>query len=143
MAPFRHRLRVRYHECDPQGVVFFGNHLAYFDTVLTELWRAAFGSYDAMLRAGTDVHVVDVRASYHAPARFDDELDFEMAIVRLGDSSITSRIEERRAGALLVAGRLVHVTVDTGGYAKQAVPGFMREGLAPWLDPAAERELEH
>jgi acyl-CoA thioesterase FadM len=34
--PFRHRLRVRYHECDPQGVVFNANYLAYFDIALIE-----------------------------------------------------------------------------------------------------------
>ena len=142
MAPFRHRLRVRYHECDPQGVVFFGTHLAYFDVVLTELWRAAFGSYDAMLAAGTDVHVVDVRASYSAPARFDDELNFEMAITRIGNSSITSRLEERRAGELLVAAQLVHVTVDTASYGKQDVPEFMRRGLAPWADQPGPGDVE-
>ena len=30
-APFRHRLRVRWSECDPQGVVFYAHYLAYFD----------------------------------------------------------------------------------------------------------------
>jgi acyl-CoA thioesterase FadM len=34
--PFRHRLRVRYHECVPQGVVFNANYLAYFDIALIE-----------------------------------------------------------------------------------------------------------
>jgi len=36
---FRHRLRVRWSECDSQGVVFYPNYLAYFDHLLTELWR--------------------------------------------------------------------------------------------------------
>ena len=52
MPPFAHRLRVRYHECDPQGIVFNSHHFAYFDVVLTELWRAAFGSYGAMVASG-------------------------------------------------------------------------------------------
>ena len=43
-APFRHRLRVRYHECDPQGIVFNANYLAYADIAITELYRDAFGS---------------------------------------------------------------------------------------------------
>src|SRR5438445_11818897 len=30
-APLSHRLRVRYGECDPQGVVFSAHFLAYFD----------------------------------------------------------------------------------------------------------------
>jgi acyl-CoA thioester hydrolase len=132
MPPFVHRLRVRYHECDPQGIVFNATHFAYFDVVLTELWRAAFGSYGAMVAAGVDVQVVDASASFRAPARFDDELDLEMTIVRLGNSSITSAIEERRDGELLVSGRLVHVCVDAATHAKQPVPEFMRGRLAPW-----------
>jgi acyl-CoA thioester hydrolase len=133
MAPFVHRLRVRYHECDPQGIVFNAHHFAYFDVVLTELWRAAFGSYGAMVASGTDVQVVDASASFHAPARFDDELHIEMTVTKLGMSSITSAFEERREGELLVGGRLVHVCVDTATYRKQPIPQFMRERLTPWL----------
>ena len=123
MAPFVHRLRVRYHECDPQGIVFNANHFAYFDVALTELWRAAFGSYGAMVASGTDVHVVDASATFHAPARFDDELDLSMAIVRLGTSSITSALEERRDGELLVTGP-ARARVRRRGDARQAAdPG--------------------
>jgi acyl-CoA thioester hydrolase len=134
-APFLHRLRVRYHECDPQGIVFNAHHFAYFDVVLTELWRAAFGSYGAMVATGTDVHVVDASASFYAPARFDDEIDFAWTIERLGTTSITNAIEERRAGELLVRARLVHVCVDAVTHAKQPIPPAMRERLAPWCVP--------
>jgi acyl-CoA thioester hydrolase len=132
MPPFVHRLRVRYHECDPQGIVFNATHFAYFDVVLTELWRAAFGSYGAMVASGTDVQVVDASATFHAPARFDDELDLGMTVVRLGSTSITSAIEERRAGELLVSGRMVHVCVDARTHDKQPIPADMRARLAPW-----------
>ena len=50
--PFVHKLRVRYNECDPQNVVFNANYFTYFDITITELWREAFGSYDAMLAGG-------------------------------------------------------------------------------------------
>jgi len=137
MPSFVHPLRVRYHECDPQGIVFNANHFAYFDVVLTELWRAAFGSYGAMVASGIDVQVVDASASFHAPARFDDELDLAMTVARLGTTSITSEFEERRAGELLVSGRLVHVCVDAATHEKRPIPGDMRERLAPWTAPSA------
>jgi acyl-CoA thioester hydrolase len=133
MAPFAHRLRVRYHECDQQGIVFNAHHFAYFDVVLTELWRAAFGSYGAMVASGTDVQVVDAQASFRAPARFDDVLDLSMTIARLGNTSIVSELEERRAGDLLATGRLVHVCVDTGTFTKKPIPEDMRARLAPWV----------
>jgi len=134
MAPFTHRLRVRYHECDPQGVVFNANHFAYFDIVLTELWRAAYGSYGAMVDAGTDVQVVDAGATFHAPARADEELDIAMAITGFGTTSISAALEERRDGELLVSGRMVYVCVDARTHAKQPIPRDLRERLTPWLD---------
>ncbi len=137
MPPFVHPLRVRYHECDPQGIVFNANHFAYFDIVLTELWRAAFGSYGAMVASGIDVQVVDAAAFFHAPARFDDELELAMTVARLGTTSITSEFEERRAAELLVNGRLVHVCVDAATHEKRPIPADMRERLAPWCAPSA------
>ena len=47
--PFSHRLRVRFNECDPQGVVFYANYLMYVDVAMTEFWRAAVGGYAAMV----------------------------------------------------------------------------------------------
>lgn len=39
MSPrFAHEFRVRYGECDPQGIVFNPNYVAYFDHAMTELW---------------------------------------------------------------------------------------------------------
>ena len=57
--PFTHRLRVRYAECDVQGVVFNSHYLAYFDIAITELWRAALGGYEAMLDRGLDIVVAE------------------------------------------------------------------------------------
>ena len=72
-ARFVHELRVRYGECDPQGIVFNPNYLAYFDHTVTELWRAsAIGSWDAMVERGVDVVVGEANIRFRAPARFDD-----------------------------------------------------------------------
>ena len=131
--PFVHRLRVRYHECDPQGIVFNGTWLAYFDVTLTELWRAAFGSYDAMVESGSDVMVVSASVAYRTPARFDDELEVAMGIQRLGTSSMTSVFTAARDGTVLVEGTLVHVFVDPASHTKQEIPGSAREKLAPWV----------
>ena len=131
--PFVHQLRVRYHECDAQGIVFNAHHFAYFDVTLTELWRVAFGSYDAMVKAGSDVVVVDAQASFHSSPRFDDLLDVEMTIAQLGNSSMTSAFEEKRDGELLVTGRMVHVFVDPKTMKKQPIPENVRERLSRYV----------
>ena len=127
--PFVHRLRVRFHECDPQGVVFNANYFAYFDIALTEMWREAFGSYGDVVASGTDVVVVEAGATFRAPARFDDELDVELGIDRLGTTSMVTATTIRRDGEVLVEGRMVHVFVDAATLAKQPIPDRLRAGL--------------
>ena len=127
--PFVHHLRVRFHECDPQGVVFYAQYFAYFDVALTEMWREAFGSYGEVVAAGTDVVVVEAGATFRASARFDDELDVELRIDRLGTTSASMATAIRRDGAVLVEGRIAHVFVDAATMAKKPIPDDMRAGL--------------
>jgi acyl-CoA thioester hydrolase len=131
-APFIHRLRVRYHECDAQGRVFNAHYFAYFDVALTELWREAFGSYEQMVREGYDVVVADACARFRGAAQFDDEIDIEMTIVELGRTSMTTDIQVRRNGDLLVEGRMVHVWVDARTYEKIPIPDVARNRLVAW-----------
>ena len=130
--PFVHRLRVRYHECDAQGRVFNAHYFAYFDIALTELWREAFGSYQQMVRDGYDVVVADAGARFRGAAEFDDEIEIAMTIDRLGETSMTTDIEVRRDGDVLVEGRMVHVWVDAESYAKTPIPPEARARLAPY-----------
>jgi acyl-CoA thioester hydrolase len=132
-APFVYRHRVRYHECDPQGIVFNGNWFQYFDVALTELWRVTFGSYASVMERGSDVVVLEASARYFAPARFDEEIEIAMSYERLGTTSTVSRFDATRDGERLVEGRLVHVFVDPATMAKQPIPAWAREGLAPYL----------
>src|SRR5215210_4140484 len=108
-------MRVRYGECDPQGVVFNANYLAYVDVVLTEFWREAVGGWHEMLEQGLDMVVAESRLRFRAPARFDDVLDLVLRIERLGTTSISFAVDIRRAdGALLVEAETRHVLVRAG-----------------------------
>ena len=126
---FVHALRVRYHECDAQGVVFNANHFAYFDVALTELWRARLGSYGALVESGVDVVVRDAQATFHAPVRFDDEIEIHVDVARMGTTSMVIALAERRDGALLVDGRMTYVFVDPATGAKREIPAHVRERL--------------
>jgi len=130
--PFVHRLRVRYHECDAQGIVFNANYVAYFDVTLTELWREAFGSYAAMYDSGVDLVVGEVGVRYHAPAAFDDEIDLCLTITRMGTTGMTSSIDVRRGDELLISGFIRHVFVTVGTTEKTPIPDEVRAALAPW-----------
>jgi acyl-CoA thioester hydrolase len=130
---FRHTLRVRYSECDPQGVVFNGNYVAYFDVVMTELWRNALGSYQEMVEAGTDMVVAEINVRFLAPARFDDEIDFQAWLTRLGETAMSTRIDGTARGEQVVAGELRHVFIDPATKSKRPMPDDVRAALEPYL----------
>ena len=129
---FSHRLRVRYAECDAQSVVFNAHYLAYFDASITELWRAALGGYERMLERGVDVVVAEAALRFRRPARFDDELRLEVAVVTPGTTSLPNRHRVWRGDELLVEGELRHVMVDASTFAKTPIPAWLREALEPW-----------
>ena len=92
-----------------------------------------FGSYDAMVSAGTDVVVAHAEADFLGQVRFDDQIELHFSIAKLGNTSMTSEIEERRDGEVLVRGRMVHVFVDTPSMEKKEIPDDMRDKLTPWV----------
>jgi acyl-CoA thioester hydrolase len=130
VPPFRHRIRVRYNECDAQGAVFNANYLVYFDVAITELWREAFGSYDdALEKHGLDLVVAEANVRYLAPARFDDELDIEVSVEKLGNTAMTTRYDVVRDGQPIAHGSVRHVFIDLANNEKASIPDDMREEL--------------
>lgn len=130
---FRHDIRARYSECDAQGVVFNANYLSYFDISMTELWRAAFGSYKAMTDRGFDLVVAEAQIRFERSAAFDDQLTLEVAIEKLGETSILTRHRLWRDEESLTQGSLRHVFVSLETMGKFPIPDWAREALSPWV----------
>jgi acyl-CoA thioester hydrolase len=133
--PFRHRLRVRYNECDPQGVVFNANYLTYFDITMGELWRE-LGGYQEMVDAGVDMVVAEARVRYLGPLRFDDEFEVVARVIRLGATSMTTELVLERGGEPAAEGELRHVFIASGGGQKSPIPEAIRAGLERYAVPA-------
>jgi acyl-CoA thioester hydrolase len=130
--PFRHRIRVRFNECDGQGVVFYANYLVYFDLAMTELWREGVGGgYAGMIAGGTDAMVAEATIRYRASARFDDEIDLIASFTRVGNTSSTAEVRAERTadGVLLAEGELRHVFIDPKTLEKRAIPDEVRAAM--------------
>jgi acyl-CoA thioester hydrolase len=130
VTAFVHQLRVRYSECDQQGVVFNGHYLFYYDVALTELWRARVQPYPEMVARGIDVVVAEATIRYRAAARFDDVLDISMNVKHLGTTSLIIQPEFRVGDRLIADGEVRHVFVDPSTLVKTAMPEDIRDALS-------------
>jgi acyl-CoA thioester hydrolase len=136
-VPFRYPLRVRYHECDAQGVVFNANYLVYFDVVITELWRE-LGGYSEMVDAGQDLVVAESGVRFRSPLRFDDEFEGVARITRLGTTSMIVSIALERDGELCAEGENRYVFISSNGDGKTPIPDRLRESMAAFVEEAPE-----
>ncbi len=128
---FIHRLRVRWAEVDMQKIVFNAHYLMYFDTAISDYWRALALPYEAsMQRLGGDLYVKKSTLEYHASARYDDQLDIGLTCARIGNSSIQFTGGVFLGEQLLVTGELLYVFADPATQTSKPVPSALRDVLS-------------
>ncbi|MFC9254661.1 acyl-CoA thioesterase [Amycolatopsis thailandensis] len=131
-------LRVRYHECDGQGIVFNANYLAYVDMAMFEVEKTLFGSHEEALARGVDVVVAESNLRYRAPCRYDDELVVAVFLNHLGTTSLIIDFEITRGGDLCAEVKTRYVFVDPATLRKTAPPASVREVYAAFLPAQAD-----
>ena len=117
--------RVRYSEVDAQAVVFNAHYLTYFDTALTEYFRAmGFDYLGDVGKSGNDMHTVKTVVEYAAPIKFDDEIEVHVRTGRIGRSSLTFVLEIhlKDKDEALASGEVVWVYTNQESHKSTALP---------------------
>ena len=128
--PFRFAAstRVGFSDTDAQGVVYYGRYMPYFD-----LARVEYHRHLDMLRTEPRDRQFVMRAmtvEYHAPARFDDPIEVDVRIARIGSSSVTYEFAAYLAGRVLaVTATQTLVLVDLAERRPCPVPDWWRERI--------------
>jgi acyl-CoA thioester hydrolase len=96
---FRFGLRVRYAEVDYQGIVYFAHYATYFDVAIHDFFRALPYDYTAIrMTTGADFNIVRSVVEYRQPLRFDEAFEVEVALGRIGRTSLTFALAIQVAG---------------------------------------------
>ncbi|WP_407169588.1 acyl-CoA thioesterase [Bradyrhizobium sp. ORS 111] len=130
---FHFPFRVRYSEVDAQAVVFNAHYLTYFDTAITEYFRALGYDYlGEVARTGIDFHTVRSVVEYKAPIRFDEDIDVCVRVARIGRSSINLALAIFAKGSddLRATGEIVWVATDQKTHQSVAVTEDLRALVA-------------
>ena len=131
---FFHPFRVRYSEIDGQSVVFNAHYLTYFDTAITEYFRALGHDYVAeVARTGVDFHTVKTLVEYKAPIRFDEEVFVGVRTGRIGRSSLAFALAifgSKTDDDLRATGEVVWVYTDQSTHETVPVSDDLRALIA-------------
>ncbi|HEX8709515.1 MAG TPA: thioesterase family protein [Pyrinomonadaceae bacterium] len=121
---FRTRIRVRFGDCDPAGMVYYPVIFHYCHVAMEEFFAARCGIGYAKLMQDERVGfpTVNVRAEFFAPLVYGDEVDVEVMVSRVGRASATFEYGIRRAGDGTLCARSVQVHVAMNLDTRRAVP---------------------
>lgn len=124
-------LRVRYSECDAQGVVFNARYADYVDIAVTEFMRALFGSYQNLIEHDMDTQVVRMLIEWKSSAKFDDILSIGVSTSHIGTTSFTLAIEinDYLSNRRIAAAENTYVMVSAGKHEKMSIPDHIRRKL--------------
>jgi acyl-CoA thioester hydrolase len=123
--------KIRYSDCDPQGIVFNGNYARYWDDAVTDWFDdAGLGGAD-LGGTGVDVVAARIEMDFRAPAYHGDTLQTDLAVERYGSTSLTVGFTTRRMSdeTVVAEGREVIVFVDPDGFRPTPVPDTVKERL--------------
>lgn len=137
--PFAVQERVRWSDCDPLGIIYYGTYVRFFESAEHEMFRQAGLPYEVMrVQRQVQLPRKAFEVEFHSPAQMDELMEIRVGVSRLGTTSITMRFEAYRAADLVhrASAKLTVVCVEKESITKRVLPDFVKEALRPYLLPA-------
>jgi acyl-CoA thioester hydrolase len=114
---FCHRVRVRFAETDAMGIVHHAAYLPYLEEARVAYLRSVGHPFDEIRSDGYEMPVVEVRARYFRPSRFDEVIAVHLTVASARGATfelaylLTVGLEVRMTAVT------VHAVVGPGGRA--------------------------
>ena len=125
-------MRVYYEDTDAQGLVYYANYFKFMERARTEWLRSLGIEQDTLMREELRIFVVvDTKAEFLEPARFNEEL---LVTAGLSSQSRASFMIEQNifrhslGGALLCRGTIRAALLDADTHKPVRVPVSLFEG---------------
>jgi len=135
--------QVRFHHCDPAGIVFYPQFFYLLHEVQEDFLAHIGFPEHALIASGTGVPIVDLKTEFLGMCRHGDVLTITLVLTKVGNASIGMRYEIHGAGAtvntapslkslkLRAHGVVVYSRVPDGQ--PVGIPPPLRNALLPYL----------
>ena len=124
---YRHRLAVRFRDCDAMGHVNHAVYFTYLEQCRLTFWREITGAPSP----NTRVIIARAECDYRAPAHFGDELEVRLNVGEIGRTSflLIYEIVNVASDQKLADGRTVMVSYDYAAAKPMPLPEGTRSLL--------------
>jgi acyl-CoA thioester hydrolase len=144
--------RVEFRDTDAAGIMHFSVFFLYMEEAEHEFLRSV-GLSVFMEEAGNGQEKsvltwprVRCECDYFSPAKFEQELQIRIRIIRLGEKSVTYRAHFSHQDREVAAGTMTAVCCRIHGHHSPhpvPIPDDVRAKLAPFVDPNPHAKAPH
>ena len=131
-TPFETDKLIRFHHCDPAGIVFYPQYFVLFNELVEDWFNAGLGvdfaAFHAVERLG--VPMAHVECDFLSPSKIGEVLRLRLAVKKIGNSSIALSVEARAGADVRVRAALVVVLASLETHRPVPIPAELREKLA-------------
>ena len=134
---FKTPVRVRWMECDAQGIVYNGAYLGYLEVGQAEYYRnLGFAIYTIPESGYIDFAVVKSTLEFKAPAKVDEIIDLYVRVSKIGNTSLTLNMEiyPEDSDRLLTEIETIYVGYDATTESSKPVPDDIRRLITHYED---------
>lgn len=128
-------LRVYYEDTDAAGIVYYANYFRFIERGRTELLRSLGHDQQQLMQESVAFAVRSVSAEFLKPARLDDLLTVETAIVSLGRAQVTFAQRILRDKELLLDAKIRVACIDPERGRPIPMPRVLHEQLSALQGP--------
>src|SRR5579871_5956240 len=127
---FKHR--VQFSETDMAGIMHFSNYFRLMEEVEHAFFRS-IGMSVVMQHDGMHIGWPRVAANceYFGPVKFEDELDLQLRVARLGEKSMTYEVDFLLNDRRIALGKITSVCclIEATGMKSIPIPPALREKI--------------
>jgi len=122
---------VRFGDTDPAGLVYYPNLFHYFHIAMEEFFRQRCGLpyHELIASQRIGFPTVNVITEFNHPLVYGDEIEIEVTVAAVGNSSVTLeyRVLRELDGAVCAHSRQTHVTINLDSRRPLAIPESLRK----------------
>jgi 4-hydroxybenzoyl-CoA thioesterase len=138
-APFVSEKLIRFHHCDPAGIVFYPQYFILFHELLEDWFNRGLGlNYaDLISKERRGLPTAHIDCDFRIPSKIGDTVQMQLAVKRVGNSSIALTVSVRAGAEVRVTANQVLVLISLEDGSVLPIPPALRERFERYIEAAA------
>ena len=135
-TPFKYKFSIPFHQVDGAGVLFYAHLFTHAHDAYSALMSACSYPLRKLLEDGEYLApIVHAEADYNYPVQHGDEIDIEVRVKKIGNSSIVIMYRFNVADRCCATATTTHVFLDRDNKQPVGIPSVLSAELQAYLEP--------